>query len=332
MADDPNTSAAAPGAPAPAVEQAPAAAAPEVASPPAAAPEGPSYKDVMNYDPFKGLDHWTDDPAPAVAPGAGPSGAGAPAAPSPPSSGAGSPPTPQTPAPAPAVDPVKFAALLESNSRMERELGELRRGQQPPAAAAPAAPAAPADDGLAAQYQANIPPQVIEALASEHVHVRQQALGALLQGIGVAVHRNIRREVAASQQQLLRDLPRQVQGHVGSTLVESEVKRDFFGKFPHFKDPALAPLVQSVTQQVAQEQNAQGWSEGLRDAIGARITQRLAELMGMPAGVVAPQPQVPLAPVAPVRQPFAPSGGAPPRPAVAPTNDPNSPANIGSVW
>jgi len=146
-------------------------------------------------------------------------------------------------------------------------------------------------------YIFDIPPALVNALASEDPVQRTTAVQHLVAGTARAVHT----EVLKLMNEVKSSIPQIFQQQMQSHTYRETIRRDFFGKYPMLDNPHLAPTVASVTQQVMSEIQASGgrpaWSPQLAQAIAERVFTLIPGLRGQP-GAVVPQPQPP-APVVP---------------------------------
>ncbi len=286
-------------------------------------------KDIMSFDPFAQMETdsaeqegGTDDaqkpaqsagsdivkiPQPAPGPEIKPDPAEAP-----PSSG----PAPQ----APQSD--EIAALRAQIQQMNVAMAQLRQAPQPPAQ--PQAQPKNPNDEIAAKYATPVPKVIMDALASEDPSHRQQGVTALIQGIGVMVHRNVLEE---TRKMISSQVPALLQHRDTMKSTVESVRKSFYGKFTELDNPVLYPVVQQTAAELMQRNGWTDWNEGVRDAVGAEVKQRLAAAMG---GFVQPQAATAPAQLKPVpKRPFM-SSGAPARPQPQ-SSDPNDPKNIASA-
>lgn len=250
-----------------------------------------SILDTLRYDPFAGAskgagaqtspgatsprsDQPVTPPADGV-PGNAPAPTSAtPAAPQP------------TPAPQPGLDALNAAAANLNNAAERIAQGPTQQQTQ-----------GPQKDDLPA-YIYDIPPALVNALASEDPVQRTTAVQHLVAGTARAVHTEVLKLVSEVRASIPQIFNQQMQAHT----YRETIRKDFFGKYPMLDNPHLAPTVASVTQQVMSEIQASGgrpaWSPQLAQAIAERVFTLIPGLRGQ----VPSQPQptaVPAVPQAP---------------------------------
>lgn len=156
--------------------------------------------------------------------------------------------------------------------------------------------AQPKDDLPAYLY--DIPPQLVDALASENPQQRTAALQTIVAGTARAVHG----EVAKIINDLRTSLPAQFQQMMQAHQFRETVRRDFYGQYPMLQNEALAPIVGQATQQVLAEAAAAGrgvnWGPHMAKAIAERVFTAIPALRAgiqqapqAPVQQAAPQPQ-----------------------------------------
>ena len=112
------------------------------------------------------------------------------------------------------------------------------------------------------------------------------------------------------QREILPSVPRMIEQYVTSARNQENVARDFYGKYPQLQIPEMAPMIQTIGAQIANEWHQAGrsieWSEPLRDAIAERVFARLPFLRTV-------APTAPQTNGAGRRQPYAVGSGARPQ-------------------
>lgn len=308
----------------------PTSGAAPAAEPAAAAPPVDPIMDVLSFDPF--ADEGGPEPPedgsgtpPPAAPPAGPSTVSPPQdAPTTGAPPASPPPAAQPPA---VGESPEMKTLREQLDAMRRDYDQLRRSLPQPGVQQGASPTPPApkDDGLAQRYAIQVPQTILEAMASEDGNLRSQGLAALVQGLGVHIHRNVMRDAQALLQT---QVPTMMQSRENAQQTATRIREDFYGKFKQLNNPVFFPIVQQFAAQEMARLGTSEWSDSVRDAVGNGVIAAMAAA-GLQLAQAAPPPAAPptVPPATPpaARQPFMSGGGA--RPSAAPT-DPNSPASI----
>lgn len=181
-------------------------------------------------------------------------------------------------------------ATQRPEQRPEQEKGKEREEDLPP-------------------YDFHVPDQLLDMLGSENPGDRRKAIGVMLKGVALTVHKNVRAEMAAA----MRELPRHVESTVASTQAMQSAAQDFYSTYRGLDKPALKNLVRDVGIAVAQERGDGEWTPALRDAIATRVCQELGWSVERAKGM-----QERAAPRAPARKPPATIGSSP-RPAQKPS-------------
>jgi len=147
------------------------------------------------------------------------------------------------------------------------------------------------------KFNLGIPPQLVDAMASEDPKERMQATHALINGVANAVWREADQMVKNSIAELSQGLPRVIEAHMTARNQQQEIYNDFYGKYEMFKSPDFVPLVQATGMQLVQEAQARGeqingWTPALRDAIAERLFTKFPMLKptGKPAAPAKPKP------------------------------------------
>jgi len=260
-----------------------------------AAREGePTFQEILQFDPF-------EEGSDSSAEGGGEtpeSGEEKPAG--------GEPPPPQEApveggAPPPSVgEPPKPVSQADLESLIRQQTETIRAAvQRPPEPARPAV-AAP-------KFNLGVPEALTTALRSEDPAQFQAGVGALINGVANHVWNAFSEHL---EKNVLPAMPRIVEGFIESARRQEAVATDFYGTYPQLRIPEMAPVIQAIGAQVAQEWYQQGrdlsWSQGLRDEIANRLFQRMPFLRNLQ------QPQ----PTQQRRRPFAAGSGT--RPAAEP--------------
>lgn len=214
------------------------------------------------------------------------------------SPGSATPPTGQQPATqppsVPGVTGDQLAAAVSAMTQAVEAVGATATAPKPDA---------PRPDVEFQPYGFQIPPQLLQGMASEDIGIRGQATAALVNGVAGAVHTSV-------VQHMRRELG-PVLNHMISTAIENyrqsqETQMDFYGTYPEFNKPELKAIVHQIGIQVAREMNARGWNPQLRDAIAARMRQLLGSVAPQQPPVQTPAP--PATGFTGIRPPQAPPG------------------------
>lgn len=207
------------------------------------------------------------------------------------------------------------AALVASLQKQlqQQQLSPTQQPQPQPTKPEP-------NSDLVGMYQMRLPTDLRAALRSEDEGTFEQGIAVLMQSQAIAIHRNIRAEMAQMVQQVIPNLVQQTSRQQSES---QRVEADFYGKYPQYNHPTLRPIVRDTAVRLAKEMGKTGWDEQLRDATAEHVTKLLASALPQ-----APAP-APAPPAKPVRQPYTPS----PAPARVgnPTQNPNSPEDIGKT-
>jgi hypothetical protein len=188
-----------------------------------------------------------------------------------------------TPAPTDAL-----ASTVEAlRTTVEGLPAAITAATKPPEPAAPQADEWAPTDGTDklnyVQIMDSMPDALINQLGSENPVERKQAVSQLM---GVAMH--VAHRLAAKQAvtqmraELQQVLPAFVSEQMQAHATSQRVFSDFYGKFPMLNVPELRPMVRAAATELMQETKAAGWNEQFRDALGARILQKLRGFQGAP--------------------------------------------------
>jgi|SRR6516165_10730641 len=255
----------------------------------------PTFQEILQFDPFSEDSSTGSDPVPAE-------GGGTPTPP-PADPGEAQPvvePQPEvTEPPVTPPAPPKQVSQADLEQLIARQTEAIRAAVQPQPAAPQPTPAAP-------RFNLGVPEALTNALRSEDPAQFQAGVGALINGISNHVWNAFTEHL---DRNVLPNVPRMIEQYVSSARRQEAVAQDFYGKYPQLQIPEMAPMVQTIGAQIAQEWYQQGksieWSETLRDAIAERVFQRLPFL----------RTAVQQAPVNGARrQPYAAGSGARPAP------------------
>lgn len=279
--------------------------------PPDDATEGPSFQEILQFDPFSAPE--TGGEAPPAGDGTPPAEGGTPP---PAPSGEENPggqqsadgtPAPQPGAVAPPGEPPKPTSQADIEAAIRQIPDAIRAGLervQPQPISQPAA--------TEPKFKLGVPDALVNALRSEDPKEFSAGVGAMINGVANHVWNAFQDHL---EKNIGPAIPRMIENYVQTVQRQQSVATDFYGQYPQLNIPELMPVVQAVGATIAQEYARAGrqldWSPQLRDAIAERIFQRLPMLRGQPA---AAQP--------PARRAFSTGNGArPPAPGNTPQDD-----------
>lgn len=214
-------------------------------------------------------------------------------------------PKPDTPA-APA--PAKTGAEATDFGKLFREQTDAIK-----ALIKPAEPGKTSDDRPAPpKFNLGIPPQLMEAMASEDLQERTLATHALVNGIANAVWNEMTAHLKTELGTLVQGIPQMLEAHTTVQRTQQQVFQDFYGAHANLNKPEFQPLVLAAAQAVFQDLNNAGkevaWNAEMRDAIAEKIYSAIPQLRPAAAPVKTNGGNSP-APAAPR---FNPGGGARP--------------------
>lgn len=215
---------------------------------------------ILSFDPFDGETKPAKAPAPPAAPEALPEKSATGLAPV---ADPGAPPA----QPAPEGDSEK-ELLKQQLAQLQQQVAAARNLPQAPPRTqeSKAKEAAPVP-----AYNFTIPDKLVDGLASEDPRDRQQALGALAQGLAQAIHTTIRQEYEGVLQAQMRQVPQMMQQQLTTQQQARGVFDDFYGKYPQLNNPSLYPVVVQTAQAVMSETGAAQWNAQLRDTVAQRV-------------------------------------------------------------
>lgn len=263
----------------------PAAPSPEPATP-APEPEAPAWEGqaVWDYDPFEApSEDAVPEPEAALVPE--------------PPMGDESQSAPLQPEPEPTTNDQLVSVLAELRDK-------LATPAPAPSESRPETPPEPED------YfpDVAVPPALINAMASDDPTERQTATTLLVRG---TMNMVMRKSVEMWQQFIREGLPELLEQHTTVQAQAKSIEQDFYGTYPKLNNPALKPLIATITQQEIQGlgQQYRGWTPELRDAIATKVLGLFAGLMDAPTQPASPQVQ-PFSPTPAARPVATPDRGA----------------------
>lgn len=198
---------------------------------------------------------------------------------------AGRPSAPAAPAaPAPTVDPATqspaYQALQQQYLAMEARLAQMEaRGGGPAPAGQPGSTPAGQPAQAQPRFAMQLPMPVFEALGAEDPATRYQALNAVFNALANATHA----AAVKDMQEYLQNeyTPRQSQAFQTSLQqreIAGTVEREFYGKFPELRHPALRQTVVAVAQDYYRETGGpRAWNMRDGEQIGNRVRQLLQQ-------------------------------------------------------
>jgi hypothetical protein len=166
---------------------------------------------------------------------------------------------PQAPVPLPTPQEAALQAQIQTLTQ------QMQGMQTAVAQQAPQQPQAqPGQPAQPQQYNFQVPQQYAEAIGSEDVGLRAQAIGQLLNGVAQSVQQQTLREV----DQRMSNLAPAVERQVTQAQEQADIKRDMYGTYPELsgmQDMVVAAATQLKTQYPA-------WNADYRDAIAERLS------------------------------------------------------------
>lgn len=220
-------------------------------------------------------------------------------------------------APAPVTTKVEPSALERTIQEQAQTIRELTSRS-----AADAKPAAPEE--TKPRFNLGVPPQMIEAMASEDPKERGMAVQALVNGVANHVWDAVQ---ANFQKEVLPVLTQVVQRELDGRNKVQAIYSDMSSAHPALVKPEVVPLVQNIAAMVGTERHAAGksleWSAEFRDEIAERVYSFLPGLRPPATDPNAVDPNKPNG-----KTPtFSTGGGS--RPAAVPVNEFMEIVNVG---
>jgi hypothetical protein len=196
--------------------------------------------------------------------------------------GAGS--TPSSPKPEPAKegeDPL--AALRESvKSFLTKPATPAPEAQpQQPTTQPQATPAEPQPKGgEKAQYNWDLPTEVVEALGSDEPAQRRKALNGIVNGLANKLAEDFGKAMAVGIQEAERRATERVLQHLNAERQVQTVREDFYNTHQDLKAladrlPAFDKLIWETANQLAAQTGKKGWDPELREAVAATVKLQL---------------------------------------------------------
>jgi hypothetical protein len=192
------------------------------------------------------------------------------------------PETEALPEPVPEIDPkdvqinelqTKLDAVLDKIAVLTNKTDEVKTTQDETNAITNNAEAETAiTNRLGSMYAVNLNDTIMATLDSEDSKERASGIGQLMQGLGMTVHKNVLKDVAALIQN-------QVPQYISNSNVEAtqaaSIKEDFYGKYPTLNTPTLRGVVASKTNEIVTRDSIQEWSPALRDLVAKEVFEAL---------------------------------------------------------
>ena len=142
-------------------------------------------------------------------------------------------------------------------------------------------------------YAFNVPDKLVEVFTStEDPKEFKQALEAYAQGIAGAIHQQMAAQMESMYKPQFDNLPAMVQQTIAAQKQHTEVRADFYGKFPELDQPALHGVVENVAKQLAVKHKIKQWSPEFRDKVGKAVRDTIAVANAHQNGNANPKPPV----------------------------------------
>lgn len=156
-----------------------------------------------------------------------------------------------------------------------------------------------------AKYNLGLPPQLIQGLRSEDEAEFAVAMHAVINGMANRIWNDVQEHLT---QAVLPQVDQRVSAVVDQGSQVKTVHDEFYGAYPHLKNPILVPLIQRAALEVGRQWQTQGkqiaWNKDFADQVAQMVHS------------VVPQPQQQQQQAAPKpRQPFVAGTGSRPAPA-----------------
>lgn len=167
----------------------------------------------------------------------------------------------------------------------------------------------------AAKYNLAIPEPLLGALRSEDDKDFGLAMNSIVNGIANRIYQDVKAEMAQQAEQLPMKVQEVVHNYTAAQQRTEQVRRDFYGAYPHLNNPMLFPLVQQAAAQVASNWTAQGKPLAWSQEFMGEMAQLIHQVIPVPQQQQQPAPQAP----ARVQPPYQARPGT--RPAAAPPDE-----------
>lgn len=157
------------------------------------------------------------------------------------------------------------------------------------------------------KYNLGLPPQLIQGLRSEDEQEFATSMHAVINGITNRIWTDVMEHL---DKQVLPTIDQRASMVVSQGQTMRQVHDEFYGAYPHLKNPMLQPLVQNAALAVARQWAGEGkaieWNKDFMEAVGVLVSQ----VVPNPAAQQTPKPK-PKAPTFTAGQgtrPAAPAG------------------------
>ena len=248
------------------------------------APE-PTPEDIMKFDPFGPMVE--EKPKPKVE-----------------DAGKKVEPKVEAPAAAPVAPPVQKSSReteLEGQIAALKSVIERSTTQpQPQAADKPAGQPEP-------KYNLAIPEPLIAALRSEEDKDFGLAMNSIVNGIANRIYQDVKAEMSQQAEQLPMKVQEVLHNVTTAQQRTEQVRRDFYGTYPHLNNPVLYPMVQQAAAQVAAHWQQQGKPLEWNQEFMGHMAQLIHQVIPLPQ-----QQQQPAPAPARVQPPYSARPGARP--------------------
>ena len=140
-------------------------------------------------------------------------------------------------------------------------------------------------------YMMQMPQQLMQALASDDMGQRAQALTALLSVVSRTIHQTVRNEYLGEIQKMREAVPTSIREMTESQSNSRAVFQDFYTTYPMLNKAALYPAVAYTAGKLMQERPdlfAGGWNERAREALAERVSADLGIVIPKKNGQAGP--------------------------------------------
>lgn len=139
-------------------------------------------------------------------------------------------------------------------------------------------------------YNFDVPDKLIEVLTTEQDPARfKEGVIALMKGIAGAVHAQMYNHVDETLTKRFSSIPQMINAVTTAQKQATEMRADFYGKYPEFDHPQMHDFVMKTAEAVAKETGKKAWDAELRDATATRMKE-IISIAGKAPGNNNPQP------------------------------------------
>ncbi len=208
----------------------------EVVTPEVQTPAEPTAEDILKFDPFGPAVE--EKPAPKV-------------------EDAGKKVEPKVTAPvaAPVAPPVQKSSR---ETELEGQIAALKSVIERSATQPQVQPSSQAATPEAPKYNLAIPEPLIAALRGEEDKDFGLAMNSIVNGIANRIYQDVKAEMSQQAEQLPMRVQEVLHNVTTAQQRTEQVRRDFYGAYPHLNNQMLYPIVQQAAMQVARSWAAQG--------------------------------------------------------------------------